>query len=61
MSDNEILIVVSKLKNYVRDKSGFNTAGNVAPKLSELLRHMCDEAIQRARDDGRKTLMDRDF
>ncbi|MDH3198269.1 MAG: hypothetical protein OEO21_08515 [Candidatus Krumholzibacteria bacterium] len=61
MSDNEILIVVSKLKNYVRDKSGFNTAGNVAPKLSELLRHMCDEAIQRAREDGRKTLMDRDF
>jgi len=61
MSDNEILIVVSKLKNYIRERSGFNTAGNVAPKLSELIRHMCDEAVQRAKDDGRKTVMDRDF
>jgi len=61
MSDNEVLVVVSKLKNYIRAKSGFNTAGNVAPKLSEMIRHMCDEAVQRAREEGRKTVMDRDF
>jgi len=61
MSDNEILVVVSKLKNYVRAKSGMNTSGNVAPKVSEIIRSLCDEAIERARQDGRKTLMDRDF
>lgn len=61
MSDEEVLVVVSKVKNYIRAKSEFNTAGNVAPKLSELVRRMCDQAIERARSDGRKTVMDRDF
>ncbi len=61
MSDNEILVVVSKVKNYIRSKSGMNTAGSVAPRLSEIIRGMCDEAIERARADGRKTVMDRDF
>jgi len=61
MSDNEVLVVVSKLKAYVRSASGMNTAGNVAPKLSDIIRRLCDEAIERARSDGRKTLMDRDF
>lgn len=61
MSDNEVLIVVSKLKNYVRAKSGMNTAGNVAAKVSDIIRNLCDEAVERARADGRKTLMDRDF
>jgi histone H3/H4 len=61
MSEKEVLVVVSKLKNYVRDASGFNTAGSVAPKLSDMIRTLCDEAIERARKDGRKTIMDRDF
>ena len=61
MSDNEVLIVVSKLKNYVRAKGGMNTAGNVAPRISDIIRNLCDEAIERARADGRKTVMDRDF
>ena len=57
----EVLIVVSKLKNYIRDKSDFNTSGNVAPRLSDIIRQMCDRAIENARSDGRKTVMDRDF
>lgn len=62
MSDsNDVLIVVSKLKNYVRDKSGMNTSGNVAPRLSELVRQLCDQAIAQAQSEGRKTVMDRDF
>ncbi len=50
-----------RLKNYIRDASSFNTSGNVAPKLSDMIRTLCDSAIERARQDGRKTLMDRDF
>lgn len=60
-SKDEVLVVVSKLKNYIRDSAGMNTSGNVAPALSGLIRQLCDDAINRAKEDGRKTVMDRDF
>ena len=59
--EEEILVVVSKLKQYIRSVSGKNTAGNVAPALSETVRKLCDQAIEKAKTDGRKTVMDRDF
>ena len=40
MSD-DVLVVVSKLKNYIRETAGMNTAGNVAPVLSEIVRNTC--------------------
>ncbi|RIL10701.1 MAG: hypothetical protein DCC75_03815 [Proteobacteria bacterium] len=61
MSEQDVLVVVSKLKNYIRNQSGMNTSGNVAPKLSEFLRSLCHRAIENAKSDGRKTVMDRDF
>jgi histone H3/H4 len=61
MSDNETLVVISKLKNYIKSTAGMNTAGNVAPALSNIIRRLCDDAIEKARSDGRKTVMDRDF
>jgi histone H3/H4 len=60
-SEKEILVVVSKLKNYIRSVSGMNTAGNVAPALSDIIRRLCGQAIEKAKSDGRKTVMDRDF
>jgi hypothetical protein len=57
----EILIVASKLKDYVRLKSGLNTSQNVLDRLSDMVRILCDQAIERAHNDNRKTLMDRDF
>ena len=60
-AEHDVLIVVSKLKNYIRDSSGMNTSGGVAPLLSDIVRRLCDEAIERAKADGRKTVMDRDF
>jgi hypothetical protein len=59
--EKEILVVVSKLKAYVRAVSGMSTSDGVLPVLSDLLRRSCDAAIRRARADGRKTVMDRDF
>jgi histone H3/H4 len=59
--DKEILIVISKLKNYIRSKSDMNTAGSVAEVLSDRIRVLCDRAIQNAKEDGRKTVMDRDL
>ncbi len=60
-STKDVLVVVSKLKNYIREESGMNTAGNVAPQLSDMIRQLCDRAIENAKSDGRKTVMDRDF
>ena len=57
----DVLIVVSKLKTYVKSRSDLSTAADVMPELSKIIRSECDKAIERARADGRKTLMARDF
>jgi hypothetical protein len=57
----EILIVASKLKKYIRARSGMNTSDSVMDVLSARVRSLCDDAIVRAHEDGRKTVMDRDF
>jgi len=58
--DKDVLIVVSKLKKYVKDRSEMNTSEGVIDVLSEHLRLICDEAIANAHRDGRRTVMDRD-
>jgi hypothetical protein len=58
---SEVLVVVSKLKGYIRAASGMNTSDNVVDVLSDHLRHLCDEAARNAARDGRKTVLDRDF
>lgn len=57
----EVLVVASKLKNYIKDKSGMNTSAAVMPALSDKIRRLADEAVENARREGRKTVMDRDF
>ena len=57
----EILIVASKLKAYVKETSDMNTSADVMNALSNKVRRLCDDAIDKARADGRKTLMDKDF
>lgn len=61
MSEKETLIVVSKLKKYIRESAGMSTSSSVAEVLTERVRQLCDDAIQKAKDDRRKTVMDRDF
>jgi hypothetical protein len=60
-SGKEVLIVASKLKNYIREKSGMNTSAAVVDVLSDKIRELCDQAVEAAKRDGRKTVMDRDF
>jgi hypothetical protein len=57
---DDVLIVVSKMKKYVRDRSGMNTSDAVAAVLAEHVRSVCDDAIRAAARDGRKTVLDRD-
>jgi len=57
----EVLIVVSKLKAYVKARHDMNTSANVMERLSDMVRIICDEAAEKAQSEGRKTIMDRDF
>ena len=56
----EILIVTSKVKNYIKE-AGMNTAASVAEALSEKVRQVCDEAMENARKAKRKTVRDTDI
>lgn len=56
----DVLIVVSKLKAYIKAKSGMNTSDAIVPVLSDIVREICDRAMDSARSDGRKTVLDRD-
>jgi hypothetical protein len=59
-SPREVLVVVSKLKAYIKAQSGMNTSDGIVPVLSDYLRRLCDQAIENAKQDGRKTVLDRD-
>lgn len=56
----DVLVVVSKLKKYVKAKSDMNTSETAIPVLSQELRRICDRAIRIAGQSGRKTILDRD-
>jgi len=57
----EVLIIASRLKEYVHARAEMNTSGSVPEVLSDFVRVACDRAIENARADGRKTVLDRDF
>src|SRR5690349_12706218 len=59
-AEREMLIVVSKMKKYIKDRSGMNCSDAVADMLSDHVRLLCDEAIRAAARDERKTVLDRD-
>ncbi len=58
---DEILVVASKIRDYIRARADMNTSATVFEVLSDRLRDLCDHAIDVARADGRKTVLDRDF
>jgi histone H3/H4 len=60
-STDEVLVVVSKLKKFIRDQSGMNTSDTVVGVLSRHLRELSIQALRVAAADSRKTVMDRDF
>lgn len=57
----EILVVVSKVKAYIRSRAGMNTSDSVSALLTEKVRCLADSAIERAKKSGRMTVMDRDI
>ena len=57
---DDVLVVVSKVKKYIRDRGGMNTSDAIAEALGAHVRKVCDDAIRNAGRDGRKTVLDRD-
>ena len=57
----DVLIVASRLKDYIRERSGFNTSDGVLESLSEIVRRICDDAVRNASREGRRTVLDRDI
>ncbi|OUR99714.1 hypothetical protein A9Q84_01440 [Halobacteriovorax marinus] len=58
---NDVLVVVSKLKAYIKASSDMNTSSDVNDALSDIIRRECDRAVESAKADGRRTVMARDF
>lgn len=57
----EVLIISSRLKEYIRARSGYNTSDRLLEPLSDIVRRVCDEAIKNAQREGRMTVLDRDL
>ncbi len=54
----EWVIVKAKIKDLTED---FNVAGDVPEALNEKVTSMIKEAVERARANGRRTVMAKDF
>lgn len=57
----QVLVVASKVKAYIKEKAGMSTSASVLEALSKLVERECDKAIENAKGEKRKTVMDRDF
>ena len=59
--ESEILVVVSKVKAYIKSQADMNVSDEIMDILSHRIRYFCDQAIKNAQSDGRKTVLDRDM
>ncbi len=59
-SDLETLVVVSKIKQLIREQSGFNTSQCCIDALTAKVAAIALKAVESARASGRKTVMGRD-
>ena len=58
---HEVLVIASRLKNYIKEVHGMNTSDSVMEPLSAELRRIANRAARNAAEDGRKTVLERDF
>lgn len=60
MAAREILVVISKVKEYVKKKE-MQTSETAVEALSEAVYELLDKAVLRAKENGRQTIKDRDI
>lgn len=58
---DEALVVASKVKKLIKDEAGLSTSSQAIDQLTNRVRTNCLKAIENAKADKRKTVMDRDF
>ncbi|MGE5196489.1 MAG: hypothetical protein ACM3JI_04075 [Anaerolineae bacterium] len=58
---SETLVVASKVKVFIKKHSDMNTSASVMAELTKIVERECLKAIEHAKNDKRKTVMDRDF
>ena len=56
-----ILVVTSKVKKFIKEKGDCNTSGETVEILSKAIERLCEKGIEHAKNDGRKTVMARDI
>jgi histone H3/H4 len=59
MAEKEMLIVGSKVKNYVKSK-GLMSSSDLLEQINDIVYWMLDRAAQRAEANGRKTVQGKD-
>lgn len=57
----EVLVVTSKVKKLIKEKGDMNTSSKTIEALSAAVERLCLRAVENAKADGRKTVMDRDI
>lgn len=60
-SIEETLVVTSKVKKLIKDEFGLSTSSAAIDQLTNRVQTICKRAIENAKNDKRKTVMDRDF
>ncbi len=58
---SDVLVVSSKVRKYVKEKSQFNTSAEFIEALSKQVESICLNAIERAKANKRKTVKERDL
>ena len=57
----DVLVVTSKVKKFIKEKGDCNTSAETVDVLSKAIEKLCEKGIERAKQDGRKTVMARDI
>lgn len=57
----DVLVVTSKVKKHIKEKSEMNTSAETVDVLSKAVERLCQKGIESAKADGRKTVMARDI
>ncbi|MGL4524019.1 MAG: hypothetical protein ACRCVN_00665 [Spirochaetia bacterium] len=59
--NKETLVIASKIKTYIKTVSDMKCSTRFIEILSSKVKDICDEAIKNARNDQRKTVLDKDL
>jgi histone H3/H4 len=59
MTDKEMLVVGSKVKNYIKSK-GLMSSADLLDQINDVVYWILDRAAQRAEANGRKTVQGKD-